>query len=138
MKKILVAGIILISIVLTSCWYNNKWEDMHPNGQSAASTPSGGGCPDTAGITMSYSLHIAPFMQAHCSLTSLGCHKAGTSAGGDLTTYTKVAGYCGGSNPTILADITWTGNPMPSGQPKLPDCEIAKMAKWIKQGFPNN
>ena len=137
MKKILAAGIVLVSLAVSSCWYNHKWEDLHPNGQS--STPlSGGGCSDTAGIVMSYSTHIAPFMQTNCSLTLLACHKAGSSFGGDLTTYANVAAYCSGSPSTMMSDITHAGNPMPKGQTKLPDCEIAKMAKWIQNGFPNN
>ena len=132
MKKILTSGIILICACLASCWYNHKWEDLHPNGQSS-SPVSGGGCIDTAGIVMSYSLDVAPILQSNCSLNSAGCHKA-ISAGGDLTTYGGVS-YLASLR---MGDITWQTNPMPKGQSKLPDCTIGKIDKWIKQGYPNN
>jgi len=134
MKKTLAFVMILLSAIVSSCWYNRKWEDLHPS----ATGPGPGGCSDTAGIVMSYSTHIAPLIQTNCSTTSVACHKSG-GMGGDLTTHAGVSVFCSGSPSALLAAIQHTGpSPMPQGAPKLPDCEIAKVAKWLQNGFPNN
>jgi len=131
MKKLALFS-LFVTLLLSSCWYNRKWEDLHP-----VPGPGPNGCSDTASITMSYSVHIAPLIQTNCSTNLIGCHKPG-GFGGDLTTYAAVSGWCTGSPPTILCDIQHACNPMPKGASKLPDCEIAKVAKWIANGYPNN
>lgn len=133
MKKLSLLFIFLAAVVLTSCWYNRKWDEIHP-------TPAGpgpGGCSDTAGITMSYSVHIVPLLQTNCSLGSMGCHKSG-GLGGDLTTHASVSAFATSGQ---LAGSTQHQAPysaMPKLAAKLPDCEIAKILKWIQSGSPNN
>lgn len=131
--KILAIAVILLSLATTSCWYSRNWEDLHPL------PPVPLVCNDTLGIVMSYSAHIAPIIQANCSINNLVCHKSGPSAGGSLATHAGVAVFCGGSPSPILEALHHTGPfPMPRGQPKLPACEIAKFDKWVMNGFPNN
>ncbi len=131
--KVLAIAMILLSMATTSCWYSRSWEELHP------APPVPKVCNDTLGIVMSYSTHIAPIIQTHCDINNLMCHKSGPSAGGNLSTYAGVAAFSGGSPSPILEALHHTGPyPMPQGQAKLAECEIAKFDKWVKNGFPNN
>ena len=127
MKKLVLFS-VFAAMVLSSCWYNRKWDDLHPV------PPVPLVCNDTLGITMSYSLHIAPLIQTNCGTSSVGCHKV-SSPNGDLTTYGGVKLYS--QTGQLLGAIKHQSpyNPMPQGAPKLSDCQIAVVAKWIQQGY---
>lgn len=131
MKRIfsLLVLAITLSLVVSSCWYNRKWEDLHPTGQSNTSTSC-----DTAGV-MSYSVHIKPIMTGNCNMS--GCHD-GISAI-DFSQYNNVrnSGLAG----TLMFRLSLPpSNPMhmPQGQGYLPACDTLQLKKWIQNGCPNN
>jgi hypothetical protein len=119
MKKMILA-IAVIAIGAVSCYKDNA-QDMYP---------SGGTC-DTSNVT--FSGVVLPIIQAKC--TNGSCHGAGASI--NLTTYAGLEEVA--MHGTLLPAINHTGSkPMPDGQPKLDDCTIAKITKWVNAGAPNN
>lgn len=86
---------------------------------------------DTTNVT--FSGVVLPIIQAKC--TNGSCHGAGATI--NLTTYNGVEAVA--SHGKLVPAINHTGpNPMPQGQPKLDDCSIAKITKWVNNGAPNN
>jgi hypothetical protein len=130
MKKI---GIIILLAFLgfTSCT-NNKWELIAPKTPPVP-------C-DTTG-TISYATTIVPILNANCGTTNNNCHSpSAPSLDPNLSTYAGVQGAL--SHGVLLNDITWSpnaANNMPkSPNPKLSDCNISLIQKWINAGAPNN
>lgn len=91
---------------------------------------------DTVNVT--YAATIKPLTDQHCALS--GCHADGSSnsSGIVLSTYAglkaiaddgSLLGTLRGQNGYIL---------MPLNGPKLDDCTIAKYARWVASGAPNN
>lgn len=82
-----------------------------------------------------YGTDIRPILQTHC----LGCHSgaAPSGAGIALDTYDGVKLHV--DINSLYPAITHTGSsPMPKNGPKLSDCKITKIRKWIAAGAPNN
>lgn len=94
---------------------------------------------DTVNVTFSGTIW-PNIIQKHC----LGCHSgAGASGGIHLENYDNVktqAMIPAGQPGSLLGAITHAvGNtPMPQNQPKLDDCKITQIQKWINDGMPNN
>ena len=133
MKKIITVGIILISITLTACWYNHKWEDLHPKVQNSST----GTC-DTGG-TVSYISRIKPIINAGCNLNSgSGCHGGG-GGGLDYRTFSNVQ-HDALNGQLFLRLRAPISSPihMPLGGGFLPDCDTLKLRLWIIQGAQNN
>jgi hypothetical protein len=127
MKKSIYAAALLVSLLVTSCWYNRQWEDLHPSGQSATT----GGC-DTTGV-ISYSVNIKPMISANCG----SCHDG--VSGTDYNSYTNLRSSALAG--TLMYRINLppsNGLHMPQGQGYLPACDTLKLVKWIKNGCPNN
>jgi len=83
----------------------------------------------------SYATTIKPLIDASCK----GCHNASLASGGiDLSTYSELKNTA--ISGKLLGSIRWsTGfSAMPQGAPKLPDCQITQVQKWINAGTPNN
>ncbi len=122
MKKIYLSILSIGTICfLNSCYYDNH-KELRPEAALPNSTAT---CDTTNAI--SYSSQIAPIISSAC----LGCHNPGN---GDLSSHANVAAY------TLSGDLynrVLTGN-MPNGGPKLSDCDIAKIKKWLDAGAPNN
>lgn len=118
MKKciLLISGLLIVGF--TSCKKGNA-EDMLPE------------C-DTTNVT--YSGTIRPILDTKC----MSCHFAGNTTGVNLSTYNGVAAVA--NNGHLVSAITHDGSvePMPKDQPKLDDCTIAKITKWVNDGAPNN
>ena len=134
MKKqiIILALIIFVGLTLTSC-YSHDWEKLHPAPAITA--------PCILPATVSYSIDIVPILNASCSLNNSNCHSS--ASGYDFTNYTGVASECNpdttSSSCGVYRDITGvSGNLMPQGGPKLNQCDIAKITRWIVQGYPKN
>ncbi len=109
---------------LSSCNYNN-FKELNPT-KTTNST-----C-DTAGV-MSYSAQIVPILNANC----ITCH--------DGSTATNLVGHAATTNAYPLGDfyaaVAHLGGgvqTMPKNASKLPECDIAKIKKWIDAGAPNN
>lgn len=124
MKKPL--GILLLSMLIAACVYQNE-EELYPeNGQAC----------DTAGVT--FSKTVLPVLQANCFV----CHSASehVASGGSLNLEDfpmlrslAVNGHLYGSithNPLFI--------PMPKNRAKLDSCSIAKIKAWIDKGAPDN
>jgi hypothetical protein len=124
-KLTILAGML---ILLASC-YNDKADKLYP-------APPVNPC-DTTGRTVSFSANVRPIMMGNCA-TSPGCHASGTSTAYDFTSYAG-AQLAASNNKLVLAITHQPGaSPMPQGMPKLSNCAIAQITKWVKQGAPNN
>lgn len=132
MKKIVFIAVALISLALTSCWYNNKWEKLHPYGQlSGPPAPC-----DTTG-TISYSVTVQPIIQSKCAIS--GCHVLHAQLN-----YNVFANVVSDAQRTDGSDIT-TRITLPVSDPSympqsstMTACEVAKIRLWIQQGCQNN
>src|SRR5688572_17078983 len=105
-----------ILVLIYGC-YNDNSEDLYPN--------TGSNC-DTAITT--YTAVIKPIIDANCAVS--GCHIGTAATGYDFTTYSGFASVA--NNGKLVAAIEHTGpNPMPRGKPKLDDCTINKIKRWV-------
>ncbi len=88
---------------------------------------------DSSNVTFSGS--VKPIFTTWC----VGCHNTTNPGKGiDLTSYeSTIASVNSGQ---LLGSIKHIGafTPMPQNTDKLSDCDIAKIAKWIRQGAVNN
>jgi len=138
-KQKIKLSIILVSIItLSSCWYNHKWETIHPYGQndSAATTAC-----DSAGV-ISYSITIQPIIVSNCA-TGSACHVSHGTAPTNYNNFASVqtdAQATGGNG--IMDRIALPSSNslhMPqNNQTTLLSCDTIKIRKWIKQGCQNN
>ena len=137
-KQKLRLSIILISIIaLSSCWYNHKWEDLHPNGQSS-------GAPvvcDTTSV-ISYSTTIQPIIISNCATTS-ACHVSHGTAPTNYNNFAVVQtdAQTGSGSGTIMQRLdlpTSNIQHMPQNLGFLNACDTMKIRKWIFAGCPNN
>ncbi len=121
LKSLALITSLLICFYLSGCYYRNE-QDLYP----AAST-----C-DTLNVT--YSLSVKPILTNSC----YSCHAGSGEEGVILNTYSGVKQYI--SNGILIEAVTHTGNvtPMPYDQPKLDNCQIAIIEKWVKNGALDN
>jgi ribosomal protein S16 len=83
-----------------------------------------------------YAQAIRPLLDANC----VGCHNGGSAAPANLN-YTTHAGIkaVALSGRLVGAISHLQGfSPMPKGSPKLSDCKISQVTKWVQAGAPNN
>jgi len=124
MKKIIIGSVVmLIGIVIYSCYYDNE-EQLYPELSTNC---------DTTNVT--YKATIAPLMANSCT----GCHGANAASFGgniDLRTYDNVKTNIG----RILGCVQQLSgySPMPKGGSKLSDCKINQLKKWNSDGATNN
>ncbi|MFI5152587.1 MAG: hypothetical protein ACHQET_04590 [Chitinophagales bacterium] len=84
-----------------------------------------------------YNTDITNILNAYC----YGCHGSNSYIGISgvlLEGYANLEFYA--ANGILYGVVNHTNNfpAMPAGQPKLPDCEVNKINKWIAQGhLPN-
>jgi hypothetical protein len=129
MKRVLViAG---LALMFAGC-YNDKGDQLYP----APTTPTSA-C-DTTNQTISYTATISGIMAASCA--TAGCHDAATQQGGyNLSSYPGVHMAATTDNKLLGSIQQLSGySPMPQGAPKLSDCQIGLVTKWVNQGAPNN
>lgn len=125
MKQSFVIGFLLLLVSATGCEF--KKEDV--------AYPQPLTC-DT--LNVKYSLQVKEVLAVSC----LQCHSnaVGISLGGGviLDNYAGVSFWA--LNGVLLDDITHApgANPMPKNAPKLSNCNIAKIRKWVENGAPNN
>ena len=123
LMKIKYSLLIVCSIaVFSSCYYDN--EEMLYGLQPC----------DSSNVT--YGVQVVNTLTANC----LSCHGGNGAAGGNvrLGTYNDVKVYA--DNGKLLSSISHTGSssPMPKNAAKLPECRIAEIRTWIRNGAPNN
>ena len=117
---------VLPSLFLTSCYYDTE-EELYPDSVNAT-------C-DTSNVR--YSVEVKAVLDARCN----SCH-AGVNASANirLDTYTDVKSYIDNTGGKLVSSIVQDGNAsaMPQGQPKISDCEINTIKKWVNSGYPEN
>lgn len=114
---------LLSGLLLASCVYDHADEPVAPTPPTC----------DTA--TATYALFVSPLLDQRCR----SCHNAQFPQGGaNLTDLAQVQRYA--RNGTLLGVVSHAaGYPaMPKNGPKLSDCEITRLKKWIDDGAPNN
>lgn len=82
-----------------------------------------------------YSVQVLTILNTNC----INCHNGAGAAGGiELDSYTSVRTYA--LNGRLLGSITHAPGyrPMPDFSPKIPECRIAEIRTWIRNGTPNN
>ncbi len=103
------------------------WIDM-----GASNTSNCSMC-DTNNFT--YALRVKTIMDMWC----VGCHNSSSAGGGyDLSSYSGVVYAI--TNNKLLGSIQHSPGyvSMPQSGPKLQQCEISAIEKWIETGYPNN
>ena len=127
MKKLMiVAGVVLL---FGSC-YNDKYDKLYPAPSVTCDT-----------TTITFTHDIMPILQANCNVAG-GCHDADGAlvSGYDFTSYD---GFHGSATTSVLInDINGTPTAghtaMPKSLPKMAQCDIDKMTRWVNQGSQNN
>lgn len=85
---------------------------------------------------VSYQTHVLPLLEKH---KCVACHETADPAGGiTLEGYGRVTPYI--EDGSLLSSIRYESGvePMPRDYPRMPDCEVEMIAKWITAGYPNN
>ena len=121
LKKI--ACICCLSIGLTACYYDSR-EVLYPLSDIACDPGE-----------VSFSVHIVPIMQAHCT----SCHNTGDPQGNvNLEGYTQVLIHA--NNGSLYGSIAHDAkfSPMPSAAQKIPSCNIVQIKTWVDAGAANN
>jgi mono/diheme cytochrome c family protein len=116
---------VLLAGGLSSCYYD-KEELLYGN--------TGASCSAAAG-TISYSQQVVPLLNSQC----YSCHSGG-SPSGNILMGTYNADKAIGLNGKLYGSINHSSGykPMPEGAPRMTDCQIAIIKKWIDQGSPDN
>ena len=115
-----------VAIFIASCYYDN-FEEVYP-GAGLTNT-----C-DTAG-TMTYNLNAKKIFDENCGTSQSGCHSANSSSGYNLSDY---AGSVATANTGLLLGSIRHENgysAMPKNLPKMNDCNIVVIEKWVSQGL---
>ena len=88
---------------------------------------------DTTSISFAQS--ILPVFQSHC----YSCHANGLNFGNvELQTYEQIKFQTAQHDLIQVINHASGFSPMPLGEPKLSDCDIAKITAWMNAGLPNN
>lgn len=134
MKKLFFIAFLGAAILMMAACYNDNLSELTP--ASGVKGGTGAGACDTAGV-MSYSSHVLPVLQTNCGINN-SCHGSNNTSGYNLSTYTGVRSVA--LNGKLISSITWTGSAshMPQNAPKMTDCNIAKIQKWVNTGSLNN
>jgi hypothetical protein len=113
----------ILIVFATGCYYD-KAEELY--------RLDVGSC-DTSNVT--YSLTIAPLMQASCN----SCHSTTGASGGWITdTYAGMNVIA--LNGKLYGAVNQSSgfSPMPKGSGKMSECTISQIKTWVNSGSPNN
>ncbi|MCB2407209.1 c-type cytochrome [Hymenobacter lucidus] len=116
----LVGGLAMLS----SCAYDNA-EELFANQPT----------PDCEVASTTYATTIAPILAQNCRT----CHNTQLPSGNvALDSYAQVKRYA--DNGLLVGVVSHANgfDPMPQGMPKLSDCDIARIKKWVDDKAPNN
>lgn len=125
--KYIALGILSMATISVVGCYKDNAEEMYP-------TTGGGSTCETSNVTFSNT--VTTLIATNCA--TAGCHAGSSPTGINLSTYAGIAGIA--NSGKLMASITHSGSAsaMPKGLPKLDDCTIAKIKKWVDDGAPNN
>lgn len=125
--KHIVLGVLSIATLSAIGCYKDNAEEMYP--------PTGGGSTcETSDVTFSNT--VSAIIATKCA--TAGCHATSSPTGINLSAHAGIAAIA--TSGKLMASITHSGSAsaMPKGLPKLDDCSIAKIKKWVDDGAPNN
>ena len=112
---------MLITLLFLNGCYNDKEETLYRFSLTSC---------DTSNVT--YSLTVAPIIQANCN----NCH-IGTSPSGNLNLLNYSSVVIAVNSRNLYGRITSSTNPMPQGG-VMDACKISQIKKWIDSNMPNN
>jgi hypothetical protein len=117
--------IAVCAVSLNSCYYDKEQILYGINN---------GPCTDTTG-TVSYAQKVVPLLQQYC----YSCH-TGSFPSGSILMGTYASDKVIAQNGKLYGSINHSSGyvAMPQGMPKLSNCQIAVVKKWIDSGIPNN
>jgi hypothetical protein len=120
-----ILAIALLSSLISSCYYD-KEELLYGSGNVP--------CTDTTG-TVSYAQKVVPLFQQYC----YSCHNSSFPSG-NIVMGTFAADKALAQSAKLMGSINHSSgfSPMPQGTPKLDNCQIAIVKKWMDSGMPNN
>ncbi len=122
MKKKLSLLFVIIVACFTSC-KNDKAELLYPSNEIC----------DTANVT--YSGTILPILRENC----YRCHAGSSTVGPfNLDSYADVS--IRAANGQLWGAVSHSNGfvPMPKDAAQLSTCNLAKIKKWLDDGYPNN
>lgn len=127
---VLISGMVFL---LTNCVYHTETELYPESPEEEEEIPA-----DTCGLpeVVSYSQDVEVLLVKH---QCVACHETADPAGGiTLEGYSNVVPYIedGSLLGSIEYDPQWSR--MPKSYDRVPDCEVAMIAKWIDQGYVEN
>ena len=119
MKRLIIPALLLI--ISAGC-YNDKADLLYPAGTCKTDS-------------VTYSGTIKPILNQNCALS--GCHNDASAMDG-----VKLENYDGAKaiavDGRLVGVVTHAIAPMPKDRPKLDDCTIQKISKWVAAGSPDN
>ncbi len=128
-KKILIP-LSLVIITFCGC-YNDTITELYPNIVIC----------DTSTVT--WATHVQPIMQQNCAVSS--CHDAQTQQSNyDFAKYVDVKRAADDKSRDelgmLLGTVTHAAgySQMPSGKPKMDECTLMKLKKWVREGALEN
>lgn len=124
MKKAFSIIFILISIsIISSCYYDN-FEELYP----------GSGLTCDTSISVTFAANIKPIMESNCGSNNGACHNAGGAGFWNLNSISDINSAI--ADGVFIESIMHTGSasPMPKNLPKMDDCNIALINKWLTTG----
>lgn len=125
--KIIISILLIITILCINSCYYDKADLLYGGGIS-------GPCTDSSG-TVSYSQKVVPMLQQYCYSCHTGAFPSGNQLMGNYAADKAMA-----QNGKLFGTINYSSgfSPMPKGMPKMSDCQITTIKKWIDGGMPNN
>jgi hypothetical protein len=127
MKFILSISVLITCIVSVSSCYYDKEDLLYGSGNT-------GPCTDSAG-TVSYIQKIVPVLQRNCYSCHTGSFPSGNALMGTYAT-DKAMAQSGKLYGTINHSAGFS--PMPKDLPKMSNCQIITIKKWVDSGMLNN
>ncbi len=117
----------VVVVVFTASCYYDKEDLLYGNGNN-------GPCVDSAGL-VSYAQKVKPMLQQYCYSCHTGSFPSGNQVMGTYATDKTMA-----QNGLLYGTISHSPgfSAMPQGMPKMSNCQVATIKKWIDSGMQNN
>jgi hypothetical protein len=123
-RALLLLFLPALSLTAGSCTYDNAEELLES--QPVVS------CDSTA---VTYGATISPILERNCRT----CHSQAAPSGNvSLQDYTQVKRYASSGQLVGVTSHAPFFPPMPQNAPKLSDCDVNRIKKWVNSGAPNN
>jgi len=122
---VILSATVLIIASFSACYYDSE-EYLYPQVNNLCDT-----------VNVTYTLSVVPILDYHC----YSCHSNATSSSGGnikLEDYTDLMVQV--NNGNLLGAVKQSSGfiPMPKDAPKIEDCKITVIQKWIDAGALNN